>query len=291
MPVHVRHAPQPARARLRAASIRDRNMTSHDQHIGAICKLLRSCAYRHNLHRLFSDCMETTAIAISNSVDLRHRDSREKRYLEIVGRYERKVVEMFPQVLGHIVMALEDEPRDILGPTYMGLELGNAQSGQFFTPYSVCRFMAELTLGNLDEIRTRIAANGFVTTMEPACGAGAMIIALADAMRAHGINYQQHLHVTAIDVDASAAHMAYIQFSLLHIPAKLFVGDSLSGEMRECWFTPAHILGGWSARLARRDAETAAHALIAPPPEPQRIAPAAPAPRGREEGPRQLSLF
>ncbi len=110
-----------------------------------------------------------------------------------------------------------------------------------------------------------------------------MVIALAEAMRAEGINYQRQLHVTAIDIDPRAVHMAYIQFSLLHVPAEVVVGDSLALEVRDRWFTPAHILGGWGARtlLARsRHAESNVAASsakdersdpgggAAPPPEP-----------------------
>ena len=65
-------------------------------------------------------------------------------------------------------------------------------------------------------------------------------------------NYQRHLHVTAIDIDPRAIHMAYIQFSFLHISAHLMVGNALSGEIQDHWFAPAHILGGWTARFALR---------------------------------------
>lgn len=70
-----------------------------------------------------------------------------------------------------------------------------------------------------------------------------MMISLAEAMRDIGHNYQRHLHVTAIDIDPRAIHMAYIQFSLLHIPAHLMVGNALSGEIQDHWFAPAHIWG------------------------------------------------
>jgi len=36
------------------------------------------------------------------------------------------------------------------------------------------------------------------------------------------INYQQHLHVTAIDIDPKCVHMAYVQFALLHIRRSSF---------------------------------------------------------------------
>ena len=83
-----------------------------------------------------------------------------------------------------------------------------------------------------------------------------MVIALADTMLERNINYQSHLHATAIDIDPRAIHMAYCQLTLLHIPAHLLVGNSLSREVRENWFTPAHIIGGWNARLpAARDGQ------------------------------------
>ncbi|MFX4084299.1 N-6 DNA methylase [Sphingobium yanoikuyae] len=269
-------------------------MDSHENHVAAVTRLLRSCAYRHDLHRLFSDCMEASAISISNSMDVRNREPREKRYLDIVGQYERDIVELFPQVFAGIVMALEAEPRDALGTVYNSLELPSADKGQFFTPWPICQMMAEATLGDPKLIQDMIARKGFVRAMEPACGAGATFIALAQTMRAQGINYQRHLHVTAVDIDARVAHMAYIQFSLLHIPAVVIVGNSLSLEMRDHWYTPAHIMGGWSAKLARCDSEpTASSAPNENPPVPTTILPP-PAIAERSEhhvAPRQLSLF
>lgn len=257
--------------------------------IKAICKLLQSAQYRHDTHRLFSDCMETAAIAISNAVDLRQRDAREARYMEIVGRYDRETVEMFPRVLAELTLALEEERRDVLGLVFGELGVINTVRGQFFTPYPVCRAMAAMTLGGNDDAKKLIEEKGFISAMEPACGAGAMVIALADALHAQGINYQQYLHVTAVDIDPRAVHMAYLQFSLLHIPAHVVVGNSLSLETRENWYTPAHILGGWNAKLAKAEAT---RGPIAPPPPAADPPPAAP--RGQPEpyrAPSQLSLF
>lgn len=270
-------------------------MNPHERHVAAVTRLLRSCAYRHDLHRLFSDCMETCAISISNSMDLRNREPREKRYLDIVGQYERDIVELFPQVFAGIMMALEAESRDALGAVYNTLGLPSADKGQFFTPWPICQMMAAATLGDPKLIQDLIARKGFVRAMEPACGAGATVIALAQAMRAQGINYQRRLHVTAVDIDARVAHMAYIQFSLLHIPAVVIVGNSLSLEMRDHWYTPAHIMGGWSARLARHEAgtTTATPALAETFAAPKAISPLAPAPGLIQDRtlPQQLSLF
>ena len=258
-------------------------MSPHDQHIKAILGHFQRASQRHDRYTLFSDCIEMIALSISNAVDARAFERREARYLEIAARYDRPTLELFPCILAEITMALETGPTDVLGEVFGALGIHNSDRGQFFTPYTVCQMMARVTLGDAETARARMAEKGFVEALEPACGAGAMVIALAEAMRAEGINYQRQLHVTAIDIDPRAVHMAYIQFSLLHVPAEVVVGDSLALEVRDRWFTPAHILGGWGARtlLARsRHAESNAAASsakdkrsdpgggAAPPPEP-----------------------
>lgn len=90
-----------------------------------------------------------------------------------------------------------------------------------------------------------------------------MVLAAADALQAQGINYQQAMHATAVDVDATAVHMAYVQLSLAHVPAIIVHGNSLSMKEWGHWFTPAHILGGWDSRL-RVERDSAAAAVAVP---------------------------
>ena len=56
-----------------------------------------------------------------------------------------------------------------------------------------------------------------------------------------------------MDIDRRAVHMAYIQFALLHIPAVILDGNTLSLEFRDVWKTPAHFLGDWDARFKIAD--------------------------------------
>uniref|UniRef100_A0A8R1E7G4 ParB domain-containing protein n=1 Tax=Caenorhabditis japonica TaxID=281687 RepID=A0A8R1E7G4_CAEJA len=206
-----------------ATSLREAVNRIRLAHIRNIVKLLESARYRHDMYQVFSDCMEAMAISFANAVDLRQRDAREARYLEIVRRYERDVIETFPKILAEVTMAMEAAPGDVLGTVFGQLELHNTARGQFFTPYEVCRLMARLQIGDGAQLREIVACHGFALAQEPACGAGAMVIALAQEMQDAGINYQRHLHVTAIDVDPRAVHMAYVQFSLMHIPAVVIV--------------------------------------------------------------------
>ena len=48
----------------------------------------------------------------------------------------------FGRLLGILVALLGAEPKDILGQLYMSLELGNTNTGQFFTPPEVSELMA-----------------------------------------------------------------------------------------------------------------------------------------------------
>jgi hypothetical protein len=133
----------------------------------------------------------------------------------------------------------------------MALELGDHWKGQFFTPYSVCQLMAQITFTGKEEL---IEQQGFMTMNEPTAGAGAMVIALCETMMNAKVNYQKKLHVVAQDLDETAVHMTYIQLSLLHVPAAIVHGNSLMVENRATWWTPAHIMGGWSHKLIQRDA-------------------------------------
>lgn len=216
-----------------------------------IAKLMEANAYRHRIDEVFADSVEMMALSMSNAADPAQAEDREARYMEIVGRYTREEIERVPRMFALLVEALEEAPGDVLGTVFGELEQGSAARGQFFTPYSVCAVMAQMTVGDGADIRAKIREIGFIRLQEPAVGAGAMVIAFAECLRLAQINYQQHLHVVAVDVDPRAVHMAYVQFSLLHIPATVYLGNTLSLKMTQAWRTPAHMMGLWETMLRR----------------------------------------
>ena len=224
--------------------------------LSPLAKLITAASYRHANYQIFSDFVEMAAISISNAVDMGpERQKREDRYMQIVKQYAPEEAAKFPQMLGCLVNQLEDDGiSDALGKTYHELELHNKWAGQYFTPFEICLMMAKMTLG--DPIQ--LPECGYLTVGEPAAGSGAMILAMAAEMKAAGLNYQQNLHVTTTDVDAKCCHMAYIQLSLLHIPAVVIHGNSLSLEEWGRWYTPAHILGDWSHKLCRASTQALA---------------------------------
>lgn len=223
---------------------------SQTQHQREFARTVQQLAHRHPAWRVFSDFCEMAALALANSVAIGpQREAREQRYLQIVHQYSKDEAAQIAHLLGITTLALEDEPHDFLGQMFMQLELYNHWKGQYFTPSALSDAMARLILD--DQLLRAIEERGFITVQEPACGAGAMIIGSAMALQARKINYQQAMHVTAVDVDSTAAHMAYIQLSLLHIPAVVIVGNTLSMELRDAFPTPAHVLGFWDNKLRR----------------------------------------
>lgn len=236
-------------------------------HKAELVKLMRSLQHRHDLWRIFSDFSEMAAVSLANACDWSnpHRDLREARYMEMIKAYRPDELALFPQMLAHLTEALECGMDDVLGEVFMELDLGSKWHGQFFTPFELCRLMAAI---NIDAMQQTIQRRGFFTVNEPACGGGAMIIAVAEELRQKGLNYQQVMHCTAQDLDIKAVHMAYVQLSLLHIPAVVIHGNTLAVEERSHWYTPAHIMGGWTYKLRRGESSRLPDPAPAPAPAP-----------------------
>ena len=214
-------------------------------------KLIRDLSHRYSPYKIYSDFVEVSAIAFSNAVDKPQFEKREQRYFDIIKGYTKEELNAFPKMLGMLTQHLETGFNDVLGNVYHELEIHNERAGQYFTPYPICQMMAKTQIG--PDIKDTIEQQGFVRASEPACGSGALIIALADEMHKQQVNYQQKLHVTAVDLDQCCAHTAYVQFSLLHIPAVVIHGNTLSLEEYSHWYTPAHIMGGWDWKLKRKE--------------------------------------
>lgn len=140
-------------------------------------------------------------------------------------RYDSKQMGLFAQMLKCTQNALEAEFQDFLGNRYMANQLGNSHSGQFFTPYHLSRMIAAMVGYNKKDLE-----KGYLTLLEPAAGAGGMIIAYADILKKEGIS-PELLRVEAWDIDQICWKMCFIQLSLLGIPARIINGDTLRMEI------------------------------------------------------------
>ena len=153
-------------------------------------KLFHRLTSRRSNWEIWNDFLTLSSLAFANVMSAPEREEREQCYLSIINSYEKEEQEIFPQLLGFVTMALEDNPKqDFLGDLYTSLNLHQHQKGQFFTPYHVCEFMAEVQL--VGDFETQVEQKGYISVSDSACGAGALLIAFANSAKAHGINYQK----------------------------------------------------------------------------------------------------
>ena len=190
-----------------------------------LARIFDEACQRHNRWTVWSDFMCMFAISISNAVDKAQAPAREEMYMNTVSKYNSRETDCLSRMFALIVEALDENPdQDFLGDLYMAFELGNSQNGQFFTPYSLCAMTAKLE----GDIPGKVEDQGWISCNDPACGAGALLVAFANECRAQGVNYQESVFFVGQDLEFTTACMCYIQLSLLGCPGYVVVGNTIS---------------------------------------------------------------
>lgn len=168
------------------------------------------------------------------------------RSREICAKYSESNISNLHALFGLMVCALEAKFHDFLGAIFMALELGDDRNGQYFTPYNVQSLLAKLLRADVDET---IRREGFVTVSDPASGAGGMIVAYAEYLLEAGYNPSEQMFGSCIDIDPIAADMAFIQLSLLGIPAEVVTGNTLTMQLNRVRYTPVYYINNFEKRL------------------------------------------
>lgn len=220
------------------------------------------CSSR-STYQVWSDCMALFAITLANQSilplvkDKQFKeiwDKREKEYLRIINSYSKKEQKLFPQMFALLVQELEEHPdQDLLGELYMRAEISNNKAGQFFTPYSVCKMMSDVTFYR-KSVGKQVHEKGYVSVNDCACGAGATLIASIEKCKEmfKKLNYQNHVYFVGQDIDITCVHMCYIQLSLQGVAGYVVHGNTLTEpvpkSLKQIWFTPMWFSNVWSAR-------------------------------------------
>lgn len=228
-------------------------------------KGFRMLTYSKSSYEVWSDLMYLYAVEISNTITRNIEvlkpawDAREKEYIRIAKKYnEKERTRIIPQMFTLMVLELERNPdQDFLGEMYMSLKISNKDAGQFFTQYSVCKAMADMTV-NKEILKSAVKEKGYASIYDPACGAGATIIAGVNTCKNlfKRLNYQNHIYFVAQDLDITVANMCYIQLSLLGIAGTVKVGNTITDpsmiitkeNMAKFWFTPVWFSPVWVNR-------------------------------------------
>ena len=187
-----------------------------------VIKLLSEASEGRMAAQVFASFARVSATALGCGM-------REDEYLEEAKRLTNKDLMLFAQALGHLVEAMEAEPyTDLLGTIYMEL-LGNHAKfgGEFHTPAEICELMTSLVTHE----PIPMDHHGLIHVAEPACGAGAQILALGKRMA----DRKNILRVQAIDISAVACDLCYINTTLWGIPTVVIHGNALSCETWHAW--------------------------------------------------------
>lgn len=211
--------------------------------------IFKTLCYCRSAWQVWDDVIAAMACSLSNAADRTpgRYEQREKEYEQCIKRLGS--VEELSKLMAIVVMALdENSEQDFLGEMFMNLDLGNHWKGQHFTPYSICKCMAEMEIGA--ETEENLKQKEYIAVSDPACGAGATLIAAANVFRGKRINYHNQVLFVAQDIDRIAGLMCYIQLSLLGCPGYVVIANTLSNpivgtsllpiekEEQEFWYTP-----------------------------------------------------
>lgn len=225
-----------------------------------LARIFDHLAQRHSRWEVWADFVYMTAATLSNAVDKVHCGEREKAYLTMAKKYNKAELEAVAEMFALIVMGMDKNPdQDFLGELFMSLDLGNQYKGQFFTPYCVCRMMAEIT--GTDSLKAKIEQQGWVSVNDCACGAGALLVAFANECVRQKVNYQTNVLFVAQDIDLTAGLMCYIQLSLMGCPGYVVIGNTLTDpsvsldgrglipqDKGNVWYTPFYFRDVWHWR-------------------------------------------
>jgi type I restriction-modification system DNA methylase subunit len=170
-------------------------------------------------------------------------DILEQEFKDTWQKYKTDAREKFTEMRAYLLISLAETPfADNLGYLYEYLKLGDKSLGQIFTPMQVCELMAEMLI---EPMERKYAANKLVRISDPCCGSGRMIIAMGNVLRHDRgiVDYQRKTYVELWDIDHICARMAYLNMTLLAIPARVILGDSLTRKINRTYDTPSLQIG------------------------------------------------
>lgn len=216
------------------------------EHLKEFNKAFDKLSHGHNRGRLFADFVEIAALTVHQAPyhgGVLPRDEAFERietlYLDAIKRYDKEEIGQIVTLYATASMGLIENRADFLGAAYMGLEISNDRSGQFFTPPTVQRMMAEMSLHDVGKV---IEEKGYFTISEPAAGAGGMLIEAANVVKAQGHDPTKTMWFQAVDVDRTCFNMAYFQLSTLGLCGEVVHGNTLSMEQWDSRFTPQMVI-------------------------------------------------
>lgn len=188
----------------------------------------------HRSYRVFEDWIGLMFYAFQ-------RD--DPSYLEIMGQYRNKgpVGQREADHFADATVRLQDYMRatstEALGPLYEEYAADHYK-GQYFTPSAVAQLMARICHAEPPE-------QGRFKVLDPACGAGACLIAAAKEQ-----TFEQNGRAIFVgqDIDLNCARMTALNLMFFNLDGVVLWGNHLALEVRGAWQTRRSLIWGGSIR-------------------------------------------
>ena len=154
----------------------------------------------------------------------------ENKTLENLKEKEKKLL---GEAVGEFLIEASKEPfTDILGDYILGIKSKKDKQwkGQFFTPQTICDFMAQTTMIDITEekIFQKIKNGESYMIAEPSAGSGRMILSAAKELNKKiPFAFTTYLEVWATDIDITCVKMTAINTAIWGIPTAVVWGDAL----------------------------------------------------------------
>ncbi|WP_282611182.1 N-6 DNA methylase [Pelagibius sp. Alg239-R121] len=199
--------------------------------VKAFIKILREIDPGKDGYTKFRDFLTMASCALDKkTAEPTWAEALEEQYMQVVRSYRKKDdVRRMPELLA-MVFDKAGQRSDFLGNVAGELGLQEGAIGQFFTPYEVCRLIAEINCGDLEQ---KLERKGFITLQEPACGAGAMVLAIAGVIEGKCHDQASCLRIEAIDIAEIPYRMCFLQLACRGLSGRVWRGNTLSMEMFE----------------------------------------------------------
>lgn len=187
-------------------------------------------AGRHTLSTVFSDFLTLATYSLHpqtiRSPGIDPDAENEAEYLAVAGRYQRKELDQMAELMGLLMFQASAKPYSDLVGEYFQEHVTRGRNGQYFTPDTICRMMAQMTGGEACEGKT---------VNDPACGSGRMLLSFAEDAPKN--------HFFASDVDANCARMTALNFYLNGMTGEVVQMNTLTLQAWRAWHINSGVRG------------------------------------------------
>lgn len=191
----------------------------------------RSTGY--GVPKVFIDWVDLTVASL---------EGNDAEYLSVLNRIisdtctddeRREIAIQFAKAFTDLIDGTCELQRPILGDVYEVAGASSDRLGQYFTPWSLCMLMAQLDMGVEPADIETATHNDPLTTHDPACGSGRLLIAYAKAV--HSEDPTAPVIVSGVDKSGVCAKMAVINLALAGLSGFIIHGDSLTLDFYTEW--------------------------------------------------------